>query len=451
MYVLDDRTRRDEITGAGLLAHSVLRSCRSLCDVPRPAWLAFTSLLQTLPPSSAGFDRRSRFGRWIEIAAALEATGHFNLAADIILAVMARVPPSARRRTLHHAFLSARLGRIHRQLGDTQNAEMWYQEALRISRTLSADDAWTDAIPHALLGLCILNQGRGNYPAARRFAMRVLRAETPTLYAVQAHQIMALIERKLGAPKISLRYLWKAQRMLPAEDVRHQEILIMLAEAARELSHYGAAVRARVAVLAVSRTPRIAAAALSGLLKLAAMPVPPNADWFAVNFENSAWAERVNRTARERSPRQCLMAATRQWLSAPDQLGFSPYDQTIMLAGLVELALSDSELRHTCPPWIGDTLETMRELTHRFDFFEHQFDAERLSKQYTARLASRSLRGAGEQDDVLVSSVASDWSLPGDASPQRTDASTVVIDQTFDRTLRLARFDEHFRPRALLK
>ena len=374
MIISEGAPKLEELRGVGFLMASALRASCSIPILPKAAKAVLLDFRDSLPPQSFGIPPRHRLSHWIRAAALLEAHALWDATWEVLTLLQERCAGNDPESRAHCALLSARLGRVARVRGELDDAERWYEEAYRLSGRLPKELRWIDARPHALLGLCVLNVGKGNYPKAADFARRVIRGEAPDLYLVQAYLVSALIARKRNDPYRALSNLWKAHDLVPRRDPRHTDLLITLAETASELGFLQAATRARLAALARARTPRLAAAALAGLLQLAAKLSPQEATWMTTTLSESAWGRSVAHRLKQPPSRFLLLVATQGWLADANRYGLSPDDQIFLYHGAIGLALTISS--HGSPEhdaWIEHSLTTLEALVTRQMAHEWKF------------------------------------------------------------------------------
>ena len=380
---------REQLLGIGTLLTSQLCVDRSIPQLSATVVDAAKPFLEALPVQAAAISPRHRIRRWIDIAAVFEAHGMWDVAWTLLTNLRDKSGGEDQTSRRHYAFLTARLGRVARVRGDLDDAEHWYREAFALSAQLPIAHRWLDARPHALLGLCVMNVGRGNYPLAETFATRVLRSSAPELYLVQAYLVSALIARKRGNASRSLSYLWKAYDLLPSRDPRHTDLLITLAETAAELGLTHAAVRARLAALARARTPRLAASALAGLLLIAAQTSPGADSWLVTTIARSSWGRRLSVRMRQNPSRSLLLEATQGWLLEAEQLGFSPIDMIFLYDGAIRLALSlSTDALPVGDKWISDGLSTLERLVTEQSAHEWSFKFDELRAQARVRCSA---------------------------------------------------------------
>lgn len=451
MATVSPLVEREELKGAGLVLVSTLLASTGIPMVPSAPATYLARLAADLPLQSVSISPRSRLGQWIRFAAVLEAHGEWSVAWDLLGALHARCRGSAPRSVARRAFLSARLGRVARVAGQIEDAEHWYRDAMRMTNTLPKSVRWEDARPHAVLGLSILSVGRGNYPSGARFAQSLLRkrASIPSLYLVQAFLVLSLIARKRSDPSAALSYLWEALDRVPHGDPRRTEVLVTLAEIASDLCQPIAAVRARLAALAGARTPRVASAALAGLLRLLA-EVPPSAVLEAVRIIlRSAWGRIVLDGVKERDARRAMLSVTRAWLDQSSALSLSPHDRVMLEIGTLRLGCTLAIDEGMPIDWADDTLSVIDRLSSTHAFFERTLEVETLRKLVAAtRAALSSASVAGESrvglDDRFIAARKGPSSAES-ALAVKSHSTRVVT------RLRRAQFRATLHPRAVLR
>jgi hypothetical protein len=346
-------------------------------------------LLPHIPLQTGEIPADSTLAQWINAAAVLEAQGLWSDAWDILFILRERQNPQSESELANRAFISSRLGRVVRMLGDLSDAERWYQDAISLTDLLSPAERWGDARPQAMLGLSILEVDRGNYPRALRYATQVnkVRQEIPIHLHIALDQILALIYRKQKRHHNAMSALWRMYDAIPEADPLHIEVLIIFAELTAELRQPLAAAHARVAALARAKTPRLAAAALAGLLTLAASLSEETAEEFSAAVAQSHWGREALATIAAESYRHRLLQATQQWLGQRELLGFSPYDEVILTGSAIRLAIALAKLERVVSKpiqsWVDQALARMDELSARHAFHERSFEAESLRTEWT--------------------------------------------------------------------
>lgn len=442
---------REQLKGAGLVLASTLLASTNIPTVPSAPATYLAMLAADLPLQAVSISPRSRLGQWIRFSAVLEAHGEWSVAWDLLAALQARCRGSAPRSVARRAFLSARLGRVARVAGQIEDAEHWYREAIRMTNTLPQNLRWEDARPHAILGLSILSVGRGNYPRGARLAQSLLRkrAGVPSLYLVQAFLVLALIARKRSDPSAALTFLWEALDRVPHGDPRRTEVLVTLAEIAGDLQQPIAAVRARVAALAGARTPRVASAALAGLLQLLAEVRPSAVPEVARIILRSGWGRIVLDGVQEGDARRALLSVTRAWLDQSSALGLSPHDRVILEIGTLRLgctlAVDDGEPID----WADNTLSVIDRLASTHAFFERALEVDALRELVTTtRSALSTASDAGELRVRFDASpvVVRDFPPTAESTRARESRTTRVVTR-----LRRAQFRATLHPRAVLR
>ncbi|MBY0491453.1 MAG: tetratricopeptide repeat protein [Gemmatimonadaceae bacterium] len=269
---------RTLLQGASMLAQSALRGSRELPPFPSDLRRLLGAALRELPPQWFEVGRYQNSGIWIELAALIEAAGLFDEAWDLLSAMADVISshPTARgersspsddlEAATLRSFLWARRGRVSRMAGRLDNAEACYGEALAGPELHARPAFWSDVYPWAWIGRAVLAVERGNYPAARTFALKALDTRVPSGHQAQAHVMLALFDRKRQRHDRALHHLWSAHDLSDNHPVHQAEILVALGEVALQLGDTCAAIRAWRAVLSLNRTPRMVAPAVVGLM-----------------------------------------------------------------------------------------------------------------------------------------------------------------------------------------
>ncbi|MBY0489472.1 MAG: hypothetical protein K2R93_06490 [Gemmatimonadaceae bacterium] len=363
---------------------------------------AIESDLQLLAPQFAGVSRASRLGQWLDTAAVFEARGLLTATKQLLFALLRLTGYTSDAATVAaRALISARIGRAARVAGDLVEASEWYEEARRCAWQLPEESRWLDAAPSALLGLGMVSVGRGNYPRAERQFTAVLR-EKPLLapmYLVHAQMALCLVHRKRARFGDALTLSWDVLDQISPEDPRWPEVLVTMAELAGELGIVAGAVKARLAALAVARTPRVASAALGGLLSLLADLPEEERSAAVMLFHQSTWGRYLFgewNTGADDTLRR-LAHQSRRWIDAAQALGLTPHDQVLLLIGSVRLAI---RIGLAPEPWTVSYIEKARTLSNVHAFHERQFEVEALHErlvnaQMTAAQSEVTQDGAG--------------------------------------------------------
>jgi tetratricopeptide (TPR) repeat protein len=269
---------RQTLEGAVLLAAAALRGSNGLPPFPPEIERALGASLRALPPQWLAVGEVQASGQWLELAALSESAGLWKEAWNLLVAISdslatssdADESPAAASPALPNltAFVSARRGRVARVAGWLDTAEACYEEALAHATLADPTGYWSDVYPVSWIGRCVVAVERGNYPLARRFGRRALRGPVPPALRAQAHQMLALIERKAGRPQRALRHLWDALDTTDAHAERRAEIMSSLAEVAFQMGQHCAALRAWLVVLDHSRTARRVMPSLVGIISV---------------------------------------------------------------------------------------------------------------------------------------------------------------------------------------
>ncbi len=227
------------------------------------------SALAVIPTQLAFVPADTSHGLWLGLAALAEFRGAGPLA-RFVVDCLERHTGALRNDDVDAAdeargICWTRRGRIARLAGALDDAAESYQEALRVTRRL----AWRDAWPNAQLGLANVEIARGNYPAAQRRMVSLLRHRDAVhpMYRVSAYQTLANTRRKRGDLLGALLDAWTAFDLLTPDDPRRNEVLISMAETALEIGDADAALRAFTQVLEHSLSLRVQVAAATGVLR----------------------------------------------------------------------------------------------------------------------------------------------------------------------------------------
>lgn len=255
-------------------------------EFPTSLRLTVDELLRQIPPQWRQVGKWGRIGPWIDLAALIEFGGLWDEAWDVLALLSVAVERAAddelahfsedhiqrpadpaAHRTALLAFLIARRGRVARLAGRLDTAAECYREALMRAESQESSLFWEDVYPSAWIGRCVLAVERGNYPQARAAALRAVRETVPRAHRAQAHQMLALIDRKAGRFDRALHHLWEAHDQTDGHPMHRAEILLSLAEVAQQLGDHCASLRARLFVLQEQRAARIVIPALAGLIE----------------------------------------------------------------------------------------------------------------------------------------------------------------------------------------
>jgi tetratricopeptide (TPR) repeat protein len=258
---------RDRLVGAARYAQGWLIGADEMPEFPTALERELGPALDALPAQWHSVGNVERTGRWIEFAALVEANGHWDAAWDVLAAISTVLAVGKSAAGLNVlAFLSARRGRVARMAGRLDDAEECYAVALQSADR--SDPAFAaDVYPMVWLGRSVLSVERGNYPRARRCASRALRDVVPSGHRAQAHQILGLIERKVGRLDVSLRHLWNAHDLSDGHPTHQAAIKTALAETVAAQGETCAAMRAWLSVLGEAQPPRLAVPSLVGVMR----------------------------------------------------------------------------------------------------------------------------------------------------------------------------------------
>lgn len=227
------------------------------------------STLAVIPTQLAFVPMDTSHGVWLGLAALAEFRGAGPLA-RFVVDCLERHTVELRSADVDAAdelcgIFWTRRGRIARLAGALDDAVESYHEALRLTRRL----AWRDAWPNAQLGLANVEIARGNYPAAQRRMVGLLRRRDAVhpMYRVSGYQTLANTRRKRGDLLGALLDGWTAFDLLTPDDARRNEVLISMAETALDIGDADAALQAFTQVLEHPLPLRVEVAAASGVVR----------------------------------------------------------------------------------------------------------------------------------------------------------------------------------------
>jgi tetratricopeptide (TPR) repeat protein len=161
----------------------------------------------------------------------------------------------------------AQLGRAVRQLGASDLAQEYYEDAMH----LGYEHETLDVVARALLGLGVLGLVRGNYPNAREQFERALVnadcAKDPELIRSAHHGLMNC-SISSGDLDSALVHGWNVLRLCIAPDSR-AEALMNMAEICRLTGEHDAAIRVYAVAMEWTSHPNVRLHAMSGALQSA--------------------------------------------------------------------------------------------------------------------------------------------------------------------------------------
>ncbi|MBL0939347.1 MAG: hypothetical protein IBJ03_10645 [Gemmatimonadaceae bacterium] len=407
---------RKALQGLWYVLLGVLRESESLSPVPDFVAEYLAPFASRLPLPMTGRQAEDPVYDWISAAAVIESQGYLDEAWEMLNALEERLSVGSTIRSDVErdevlAFLSTRRGRIARTGARLDDAEQWYRDAMRRSSRLPREVRWIDALPNALLGLGILHVERGNYPVAKKMVLRILAPSSlsSAFYRVQAHMLQTLLLRKSGQLHDALAAIWSAHDLLAEGDARHADVLTTLAEVAVELGAVVPAVRARLAVLAYTTSPRLAVASLSGTLTLLSGAPDEVRRMCEAEIARSAWGRHVLSRREEATVSERVLSATQQWLADPPERGLTPYDVVYLSLGVARLALRLGQFDDAM-----HAVADARALSIDRKFNEWVFECDALSD----RIESARRVAASNERDRQVARTASDdltaesWTTP---------------------------------------
>lgn len=237
-----------------------LRRVRVLPSLPAEHREALASAFVVVPIQAPTMPEDTPAFAWLQVAALAEFRGQYSLARSMVDALARLTADDGEVR----AMCEAQRGRIARTLGQLDDAAAHYQDAIRRTTPLPKRDAW----PRALCGLANVHLDRGNFPAAERCLRRALGAGPHVAAPTRVHPWMglALVRRKRRDPIDAMLCAWNAFDLTSPDMPQRADILVTLAECAAEFGDHAAAVNGFVQALAVSTSPRVRIAAVTGLV-----------------------------------------------------------------------------------------------------------------------------------------------------------------------------------------
>jgi tetratricopeptide (TPR) repeat protein len=240
-------------------------------SAPPPTWLeeSVFARVPSMPPDvSDAMSSLSRY-RWLRLASAFDFSGDLDGARALLDRLETTVPVQRATPDVSEflALLSARRGRLARQMGAVDAAVDWYQRGLARAGGVRDRDAWGACVQ----GLAACAQFRGDLATAERLSRLVARnhAVVPIYARVAAMLTLAVIHRKRGRIDAALRCAWQAHDLVEERDERRGMALVELSNLALSRGQLGAAQRGFGVVLSFARTMRVRRPALSGLLGVA--------------------------------------------------------------------------------------------------------------------------------------------------------------------------------------
>lgn len=203
-----------------------------------------------------------------QVVAEQEQAGAFLLAFSTLAALRVAIAPVLDARG--QGLLLAQQGRVARQLGALTTAAELYDSAVRMARAARAPDV----AARALIGSGVLASMRGNYPQARDFFRRGLRAADRANDAeLQRAGHHGLLVAAFAADDVdtALAHGWAAVRGL-SEDASEAraEMLANLGEVGRQAGEHRAALGACLSALELTDLSRIRLPALGTAVLAAA-------------------------------------------------------------------------------------------------------------------------------------------------------------------------------------
>ncbi len=395
------------LKGAEELATATLQGAAGLPTFPPDIERTFGAAMDELPPQCFVVGRYQQSARWFELAALIELAGLWDQSLALLEAITEAVDASllavsvdsiagAEARAIL-ALVCARRARVLRMSGQLESAEEWYMQALPRRGSIPEDAFWADIYPSAHLGRYVAAVERGNYPEARRIALKCLRKEVSKAMHAMTYQALALIDHKTGRYDRALHHLWQAHDLIERHPTHKVEIESTLAEVAFKLGDTCSALRGWGKVLAQTRVARIAAPALVGVLDSVAWQLQhgDRCGGCAAFLRSQAWFSRLAQPAPNEA--SALEAIVR---SGSANGSFMLFDGDLTPHDRVELRLAHAMLLSALGDRAaGATLaREVREDALQFGFHERVFQSEAL----VARVAVADSAAAAERHTVVA-------------------------------------------------
>lgn len=375
----------ERLRGAAMLAVASLQSSPTLPAVPVCIRREMRSHFSRLPPQFAGISPNSTLGIWLRISSVFEANGLIDEAWQVL----------RRLETLHikddhntiavRALVFARFGRVARLSGNLEDSARWYRKSFKIARTLPESMRWRDAAPSALLGLGMTYIGLGNYPRAESYLLKVFsrHKRIHQIYRFHTRMALSLVFRKRSRLVEAASLLVDGLSEISRRDPRWPELVVASAEIATDLGAAEAAISGYLAVLAVANTPRVASAALAGLLIILSKLSESRRRHFVSTILTSGWGRHhlgdVCSTNAE--PFNRLLTLSQGWVDDSRRIGLSPHDQAILLRGIIMLGLRCGRQNVES---IRLASEALQRLCERHQFHEFAYSLESLQLELSA-------------------------------------------------------------------
>ena len=215
----------------------------------------------TMPPLDAP-DRASPplLRRARALAEAMEESSAWHLVLSVLDLAERAFHPDA----LEAGRIRAQRARVHWKSGAVDDAESLYRDLVRDGRRSGE----LELLARGYVGLALVNQLRGNYPAVGRWAAKAAAFADRERYAglsALAHQLQMVSAGQRGSYARALTHGWTAFQSARGDPVREAEMLLNLAQLLVRMGEHHAALTGFVATLEREPPARIVLPAWGGV------------------------------------------------------------------------------------------------------------------------------------------------------------------------------------------
>ena len=194
------------------------------------------------------------------LAEAMEESSAWHL----VLSVLDLAERAFHPDTLDAGRIRAQRARVHWKSGAVDDAESLYRDLVRDGRRSGE----LELLVRGYVGLALVNQLRGNYPAVARWAAKAAAfadRERHAGLAALAHQLQMVSAGQRGNYSRALTHGWTAFQSAHGDPVREAEMLLNLAQLLVRMGEHHAALTGFVATLEREPPARIALPAWGGV------------------------------------------------------------------------------------------------------------------------------------------------------------------------------------------
>lgn len=194
------------------------------------------------------------------LAQAMEESSAWHLVLSVLDLAERALHPDA----LDAGRIRAQRARVQWKSGAVDDAESLYRELVRDGRRLGE----LELLARGYVGLALVNQLRGNYPAVGRWAAKagvLADRERYAGLAALAHQLQMVSAGQRGSYALALTHGWTAFQTARGDSEREAEMLLNLAQLLVRMNEQHAALTGFVAALEREPPPRIALPAWGGV------------------------------------------------------------------------------------------------------------------------------------------------------------------------------------------